>query len=117
MTSRPEVVLGNKQPLTPEITKYLKGARLPHSNEKEICWFIDADRSDTTFQTVTHSTFAIHEFLDPSRVLFGIAYQKNEPTKSKPTYPDFSVNFNQLSASTQLAAEKRSKESCYYRQN
>jgi hypothetical protein len=85
-----------------EIMRFLKTAKLPHSNEKEICWFIDVDRPDLSLQQVTHSTFAIHEFLDPARVLFGIVYAKKDASKGKTTHSEFAINLNTLNTSSQI---------------
>jgi hypothetical protein len=82
--------------------RFLKTAKLPHSNEKEICWFIDIDRPDLNLQQVTHNSFAIHEFLDPARMLFGIVYSKKNASKGKIAYPEFSINLNTLNTSSQV---------------
>lgn len=87
-----------------EIAKYLKGAKLPQSTEKEICWYIDGDRPEVAMQIVTHSSFSIHDFLDPSRIVFGITYLRKEPSRIKPSYPEFNINFNPMTTSSQLAA-------------
>ena len=72
--------------------RYLKTARLPPSNEKEICWFIDGERPEHNLQLITHSTFQIHEFLDPARVLIGITYAKKDTSRNRIGYPEFGVN-------------------------
>lgn len=72
--------------------RFLKTARLPPSSEKEICWFIDADRPDHSLQLVTHSSFPIHEFLDPARVLIGITYVKKDASRNRIGYPEFGIN-------------------------
>lgn len=91
LLSRPEHIVGSAV-ANPEIMRYLKTARLPPSNEKEICWFVDVERPDHNLQLVTHSSFQIHEFLDPARVLIGITYTRKDTSRNRVGYPEFGVN-------------------------
>jgi len=83
LLTRPEHII--------EIMRFLKTA-LPPSNEKEICWFIDGERPEHNLHLITHSTFQIHEFLDPARVLIGITYAKKDTSRNRIGYPEFGVN-------------------------
>jgi hypothetical protein len=88
-----------------ETMRFLKTAKLPHSNEKEI--FIDTERPDHNMQIVTHSSFAIHEFIDPARVLLGIVYNKKDTSKNKITHSEFAINLNTLNTSSQIREKGR----------
>jgi phage terminase large subunit len=91
LLTRPEHIIGSPATYA-EIMRFLKTARLPPSNEKEICWFIDGERPEHNLHLITHSTFQIHEFLDPARVLIGITYAKKDTSRNRIGYPEFGVN-------------------------